>query len=273
MSSQSFQVGQGIARSQKEFNRKASDRTAMDEILEEAKKGSEEDMDNLFGEIVKRVSPENQQAALSVVKAHKDTIIREKEKKIKDQKKKDDKKELNALGDDLITAMPNDPITKGLAAIFKSDLEVADIIKLSKNFSDAVKSNAATIAANKPPASSTKTVDPYIDTKETRAERESLLKQINVELKEKQSQFDEAYGNDEEQARISKEIKALERRREKIKKGDFSDDPFASEEITQKVVFDFKNREHMKIFTFLDKRFKGDKKKVTQAISEQFIVN
>jgi len=271
----SFKVGANVSKNFAKSVTRSMDRTAMDEILEEAKKGSVEDMDNLFGEIVKRVSPENQQAALSVVKAHKDTIIREKEKKIKDQKKIDDKKELKVLGKNLLDANPNDPITKGLAAIFDSDLEIADIIKLSKNFTDAVKGQAATVAANRPPASSTKTVDPYRDTKENRAENEAIFKSFDRLLKE--AEYDVAHSRGDVKKEKIKVLADIRKKRaaymDKVAGVGGGQIAPTGQEQSQKVVFDFKNPEHIQVFTFLDKQFKGDKKKVTEAIKEQFIVN
>lgn len=129
------------------------------------------------------------------------------------------------------------------------------------------------------------TRNPYEELQQSRLAADSLFKQYSTRIKEMQNYLNSGMYGKGEAENIRQTIKNLQDERDsmfgwsqKVKEPTVSSPEPAGEPVAQeptkkkaqKVKFNPKNPEHVAKFEQLDKEFKGDKKKVNDALSREF---
>jgi len=217
------------------------DRTAMDDILSQAAQADPNQMDDLIGQIITRVSPQNQQAAYQVLQNKKKQALEKNRQQV-----------YSGLADNIEKANPESGLHKTFADILRTNLPFEQKENLAKsifsNFSGQQK----------------RLMDESV-----RKRYDSVIKELSEEIKSLNDfrQADKARKEEliKEKRRIQNERNALlgigigapQKKEEKKSDG-------------TKPKFDVDNPEHLKIFEQLDEQFNGDKEKIKASLTERF---
>jgi hypothetical protein len=163
-----------------------------------------------------------------------------------------EKEELNNFADQLEKNNPNSPSHKTIADIYRSNLSMDDKSQMVKALTG---------------------VDPFKMEQQKRLQLDSVLKRYNNRIKEEQTKLkDTARSSDRES--INELIKNLQSERDQLlgfeSIGDEND--ILEDEMSKpkKPVLDPKNKEHVKKYKQLFKKFKGDQEKINAALAKEF---
>lgn len=160
------------------------------------------------------------------------------------QNKGKEKNEMSKFADNLEKNFPDSPMHKSVADLYRSNLP-------NDQKSQIIKSLVG--------------VDPLKMDQQRRLQEQEMRTKYSQRIKEEQAALKDQY-NPEERKQTGARIRQLQNERDQILGFEFDD-----EELEQpKMKFDPKNPEHIKKFEQLDKKFKGDRKKVNEALAREF---
>lgn len=234
----SFEIGRQIGTNFAPSIERQTDISSIDDIFAQVSEQSQDgkpDFDGLMAQIMTRVSPQNQQAAMNMLQGKKKEAI-----------EKSAQSEYIKIGDDIEKNFPDSAAHKSIASILRSNLPAAEKGKLVKDIGAII---------------------PFKMSQQERLAKDSVLKRYGTLIKEKQKELETAKRADRE--RINQEIKDYQKRRNTLL------DLFESEEGEEgeemgKVKFDKTNQDHIKIYETLKEKLKGDKGQINEALSEVF---
>jgi hypothetical protein len=175
--------------------------------------------------------------------------------------------ELTSFADKLRKNNPNSPIHQSIADIYESDLPFDKKSQVIKDLTG---------------------VDPFKSSQQKRLKVDQMMKFYNFRIKELQESMKTA--RFDEKKILQDDLRSLQKERNSLignavqdddlydmflAEDDSSDEPEMTESPeperrSKKAKFDPKNKEHVAKFNQLDKKLKGDKKKVNAALSKEF---
>lgn len=164
--------------------------------------------------------------------------------KLKGKQKEKEKSEMNEFASNLEKNFPDSPMHKAVADLYRSDLP-------SDQKSQIIKSLVG--------------IDPLKIDQQRRLQEKEMRTKYSQRIKEEQVALKEQT-NLEERRATGQRIRQLQNERDQALGFEFDDEKLDS----PKVKFDPENPEHIKKFEQLDKKFKGDRKKVNEALAREF---
>ena len=228
-----FELGGAIGSNVAGGIRGAQENTALDQILQQAIQSNDPQVQqDIMRQILTRVSPEKQPAALQVLQNRTQQMQRQNEQKAYEN-----------IATRIEGESPNTASQRLIASVYRSPLNPEQKEKIVKNLTSAV---------------------PYRAEQQQRLALDSVLKRYNSRIKELDSEIKtSSYKN---RAQLKAQKKALQDERDYLL--NFESLNKINEE--QKVKFDPNNPEHLKIFEDVDIEFGGDRDKINAALSERF---
>lgn len=148
--------------------------------------------------------------------------------------------EMVKIGDMIETQNPGSSLHKTLADVYRSNIPQKQKEMVIKSLSESM---------------------PYKFEQHQRLTKDSILKRFSYRIKEANDNIKNAKYDDKDKFRAIKDALVKERDKEL---------DFASLREPEKQPFDPNNAEHMKKFEELDAKFKGDRVKINEAMSEDF---
>lgn len=224
-----FQIGRAVGENFAPSIEQQVDTSAIDNILREASGKSPEDIENLIGQIVSRVSPQNQKAAMQ--------LLQNKQQKLQE---KSEQNIYTEMANDLERQFPDNPYQQTVANVLRQNLPFDQKEKLLKS------------------------VFSVIPSQQKRLQEDLIRKKYDNAIKDLSDEINATFGKqkkvlEEERNRLRKE------RNEVLNIGQKS-----KESKEEKVQFDLNNSDHLKILEEADVKFKGNKEKIEEFLSERF---
>lgn len=230
-----FELGASIGRNVAGGVRQAQERSALDQILEDAAaSGDPSAIDNVMGQFIQRVAPERQQMAMNVLQQKKSQLMN-----------KQTQKGFSDIAQTIESENPNSSLNRTLSAIYKSPLSIEQKEKVAKNVTTAV---------------------PYRAEQQQRLALDSVLRRYNSRIKEIDAELKSAFRK--ERPALEAQKKALQAERDYLLNFESLKQP--KESVKEKIKFDPNNPEHLQMFEQLDEQFNGNKEKINAALNERF---
>src|SRR5271154_2720899 len=186
---------------------------------------------------------------------------------LKGKQQENDKKSMFSFGEKLKNANPNNPMYQTLGDIYQSGLPANETSQIVRALNG---------------------VDPFRVQQQNRLQLDSVLKRYSARIKELDDELKDLKfpntENREEAAELKRQRSALRSERDQLLdfkalnfedegEQDFEDERAQKDEkgeLTHKVKFNPKNKDHISKFNQLDKKFKGNREKVNAALAREF---